>query len=66
MLRYKRLAIDTFMDTMFAAKKSSPSQRGFTACQVFATEFGHEFVVPMSSKKGIEIAQERYTSIKES
>ena len=50
MLRYKRLATDTFMDTMFASKKSGPSIRGFTACQVFATEFGHVFVVPLSSQ----------------
>ena len=57
MLRYSRLATDTFMDTMFASAKIGPSQRGFTSCQVFATEFGHVFVVPMSSKKGIEIAQ---------
>ena len=45
------------MDTFFASKKSGPSQRGYTSCQVFATEFGHAFVVPMSGKSGIEIAQ---------
>lgn len=57
MLRYQRLATDTFMDTMFASKKAGPSKRGFKACQVFATEFGHVFVVPLQSKAGINIAQ---------
>ena len=42
------------MDTFFASKKSGPSQRGYTSYQVFATEFGHVFVIPM---RGIEIAQ---------
>ena len=57
MIRYPRLATDTFMDTFFSSKKSGPSHRGFTSCQVFATEFGHTFVVPMGGKSGIEIAQ---------
>ena len=57
MIRYTRLATDTFMDTFFASKKSGPSQRGYTLCHVFVTEFGHVFVVPMSGKSGIEIAQ---------
>ena len=26
-------------------------------CQIFATEFGHVFVVPMEGKSGIKIAQ---------
>lgn len=57
MLRYSRLAVDTFMDTMFASKKVGPSIRGYTSCQVFATEFGHVFVVPLESKAGVKIAQ---------
>ena len=57
MLRYPRLATDTFMDTFFSSKKSGPSHRGYTSCQVFASEFGHTFVVPMGGKSGIEVAQ---------
>ena len=57
MIRYTRLATDTFMDTFFASKKAGASQRGYTSCQVFATEFGHVFVVPMSGKSGVEVAQ---------
>ena len=51
MLRYQRLLCDLFMDTMFAAKDAT-SIRGFKSCQVFATEFGHIFVVPMENKSG--------------
>ena len=57
MLRYPRVVTDTFMDTFFASKKAGPSYRGYTTCQVFATEFGHMFVVPMEGKSGIKIAQ---------
>ena len=57
MLRYPRVATDTFMDTFFASKKAGPSYRGFTTCQIFSTEFGHMFVVPMEGKSGIKIAQ---------
>ena len=45
------------MDTFVSSKKTGPSYRGFTSCQVFATEFGQAFVVPMGCKSGIEIAQ---------
>lgn len=57
MIRYTRLAAVTFMDTFFASKKAGLSQQGYTSCQVFAIEFGHIFVVPMSGKSGIEISQ---------
>ena len=57
MLRYTRLSCDTFMDTFFSTSKVGPSARGYTTCQVFATEFGHTFVVPMEGKSGIKIAQ---------
>ena len=56
-IQYTRFVTDTFMDTFFASKKTGPSQRDYMLCQVFATEFGHVFVVPMSGKSGIEIAQ---------
>ena len=49
------------MDTMFAAKDAT-SLRGFKSCQVFATEFGHIFVVRMENKlgKNISLAIKRY------
>jgi len=57
MLRYKRLNMVTFMDTMFATSKSMKSTRGNDTCQVFATEFGHVFVVPMKGKAGFTISR---------
>ena len=40
MLRYNRMLTDLFMDTMFSKKPTGKSVRGYTCCQVFATEFG--------------------------
>ena len=57
MLRYVRLACDTFMDTFFSSKKSGSSERGYTSCQVFDTEFQHDFVSSMEGKSEIKIAQ---------
>ena len=45
------------MDTFFSSSKAGPSIRGFNTCQVFASEFGHVFVVPMGGKSGVEVAQ---------
>lgn len=54
-----------FMDRMFAARPKTgkngkelkglngKSVRGFTCAQVFATEFGWSYPVPLQSKKGI-------------
>lgn len=56
MLRYVHLRHNTFMDTMFASKKVGKSVRNYTSAQVFATEFGHVFVVCMEDKKGQTIA----------
>ena len=57
MLQYARVSTNTFMDTMFASAKGRKSLRGYTACQVFATEFGHVFAVLMENKTGNSIAQ---------
>ena len=57
MLRYNRVSTFTFMDTMFASARGGKSLRGNTACQVFATEFGHVFAVLMENKTGQRIAQ---------
>ena len=56
MLHYSRLNTNTFMDTMFASSRIGKSIRGNTTCQVFVTEFGHVFVVPMDGKSGKTIA----------
>jgi hypothetical protein len=56
MLRYNRVATDVFMDTFFSSKKTGPTTRGYTCCQIFCTEFGHVFVVMMESKAGSNIA----------
>ena len=62
MLRYARVSTDVFMDTFFTAKRLGPSTRGFTCCQIFVTEFGHVFVVPLQSKAGerIKYALKKY------
>jgi len=43
------------MDTFFTAKRLGPSTRGCTCCQIFVTEFGHVFGVPLQSKAGERI-----------
>ena len=61
MLRYAILACDSFMDTFFASKGAT-SQRNFKPCQVFATEFGYIFPVPIEDKSGknITLSIKRY------
>jgi hypothetical protein len=51
MLRYKRIDEYFFMDTFFATKKAGKSSRGHTCCQLFVTDKGFVYVVPMKSKK---------------
>ena len=55
MLRYGRLTCDLFMDTFFASKGAT-SQSNFKSCEVFATEFGHIFPIPIEDKSGKNIA----------
>jgi hypothetical protein len=50
MLRYKRISEYFFMDTFFATKKAGKSSRGHTCCQLFVTDKGFVYVVPMKSK----------------
>ena len=50
MLRYRRIAEYFFMDTFFATKKAGKSSRGHTCCQLFVTDKGFVYVVPMKSK----------------
>ena len=53
MLRYKRIREFFFMDTFFATKKAGTSTRGHTCCQLFVTDKGFVYVVPMHSKKEV-------------
>ena len=53
MLRYKRIKEHFFMDTFFASKKSGKSLRGFTMMQLFVTDKGYIFPVPMRSKSEV-------------
>jgi hypothetical protein len=55
MLRYKRIDEYFFMDTFFATKKAGKSSRSNICCQLFATNKGCVYVVPMKSK--IEVLQ---------
>ena len=49
MLRYKHIAKYLFMDTFFATKKAGKSSRGHISCQLFVTDKGFVYVVPMKS-----------------
>jgi hypothetical protein len=50
MLRYRRIAEYFFMDTFFATKKAGKSSRGRTCCQLFVTDKGFVYIIPMKSK----------------
>jgi hypothetical protein len=53
MLRYKRIHEYFFMDTFFATKKAGKSSRQNTCCQLFVTDKGFVYVVPMRSKSEV-------------
>jgi hypothetical protein len=53
MLRYKRIHEYFFMDTFFATKKARKSSRGHSCCQLFVTDKGFVYVVPMKSKSEV-------------
>jgi hypothetical protein len=53
MLRYKRINEYFFMDTFFATKKAGKSSRQNTCCQLFVTDKGFVYVVPMKSKSEV-------------
>ena len=50
MLRYRRIKDHFFMDTFFATSKAGKSSRGNTCCQLFVTDKGFVYVVPMKTK----------------
>ena len=53
MLRYKRIKDYFFMDTFFATKKGGQSSQGHTCCQLFVTDKGFIYVVPMKKKSEV-------------
>ena len=60
MLRYRRINRHFFMDTFFAAASSGKSTRGHTCMQLFVTDKGFVYVVPMSSKKEVPLALKQF------
>ena len=53
MLRYRRINQYFFMDTFFATKKGGTSSWGNTCCQLFVTDKGFIYVVPMKRKSEV-------------
>ena len=55
MLRYRRISEFFFMDTFFATKTAKKSSRGYMCMQLFVTDKGFVYVIPMKSK--VEVPQ---------
>ena len=53
MLRYKHLNDYFFMDTLFATSKASKSSRGHTCAQLFVTDKGFVYIVPMKKENDV-------------
>ena len=53
MLRCNQINECFFMDTFFATKKAGKSSRGHNCCQLFVTDKGFVYVVPMKSKSEV-------------
>ena len=60
MLRYKRIHELFYMDTFFATKKGGKSSRGHTCCQLFVTDKGFVYVVPMKRKGEVYMAMKQF------
>ena len=60
MLRYKRIKDYFYMDTFFATKKGGKSSRGHTCCQLFVTDKGFVYVVPMKRKGEVLLAMKQF------
>ena len=50
MLRYKHLNEHFFMDMLFATSKAKKSLHGHTCAQLFVTDKGFVYIVPMKSE----------------
>ena len=60
MLRYTRIKEFFFMDTFFATKAAGKSTRGHKCCQLFVTDKGFTYVVPMRSKGDVLLAVKQF------
>ena len=61
MLRYKRIKDYFYMDTsFFATKKGGRSSRGHTCCQLFVTDKGFVYVIPMQRKLDVPYALKQF------
>jgi hypothetical protein len=61
MLRYKRIKEFFFMDTFFATKKAGKSSRGNACCQLFVTDKGFIYVVPMQREADVLKAVKQFS-----
>ena len=52
-LRYKHLKEHFFMDTLFATSKAKRFSRGHTCAQLFVTDKGFVYIVPMKSESQV-------------
>ena len=53
MLRYKHLKQYFYMDTLFATSKAKKSSRGHTCAQLFVTDKGFVYIVPMTKENQV-------------
>jgi hypothetical protein len=60
MLRYKRIRDYFYMDTFFATKEGGKSSMGHTCCQLFVTDKGFVYVVPMKRKGEVLLAMKQF------
>ena len=61
MPRYRRINQYFFMDTFFATRKGGTSSRGNTCCQLFITDKGFIYVVPMKRKSEVLLAIKQFS-----
>ena len=59
MIRYKHLDCVLFSDTMFASIKVGKSERNYTCCQVFLSDFGWTMAYNMEFERDIHHAYKR-------
>ena len=60
MLRYRRIHEYFYMDTFFATKHGGKSSRGNMCCQLFVTDKGFIYVVPMKRKSEVMSAVKQF------
>ena len=61
MLWYKRIKEYFYMDTFFATKKGGKCSRGNLCCQLFDTDKGFLYVVPLKRKSEVMSAVKQFT-----